>query len=146
MPTVVASVAISAPAEAVAEVLLDAELAPIWTAGLSRLELLEGKVGEPGSIGLAHYERGTSRYVLEDRLLSVDPGRRYVSQVSGGGLRARVETTLEEAAGETTVTIRWAGTGTNPITRVLLPLMRRRIAKQARADLTALRDLVESAG
>ena len=131
----ISSVTIAAPVEAVERVLLDAELAPLWTTGLERLELVEGAVGEPGSVGLAHYVEGNRRYVLEDRLLSVEQGRRYESEVLGGGLKARVKTTLEAEGNETTMTIRWSGKGTNPITWVVLPLMKGRIARQSAKDL-----------
>jgi hypothetical protein len=144
VPTVVSSVDIAAPAEAIARVLLEAESAPLWTAGLERLELVEGTVGEPGSVGHAHYTEGNRRYIIEDRLLSVEPNRHYVSEISGGGLRARVETTLEEVGDQTRMTIRWSGTGTNLISRTMLLLMRGRIARQSASDLAALRELVES--
>lgn len=144
MPTVVSSVVIAAPAQEVVEVLLDAESAPLWTEGLERLELVEGTVGEPGSVGVAHYVEGNRHYTLEDRLLSVKPNQHYVSEISGGGLKARIETTLEEAGDKTTMTIRWSGTGTNPISWVMLPLMRNRIARQSATDLVSLRELVES--
>ena len=144
MPTVVTTVDISAPAEAVASVLLDAESAPVWTAGLQRLEVVKGTVGEPGSVGLAHYEEGNRSYVLEDRLLSATPNRSYVSEIAGGGLKARVETTLEEVGSETRMTVSWSGTGTNPITWAILPFLRSRIAEQSATDLAALRELVEA--
>ena len=144
MPVVTASVHIAAPPEAVGVVLLDAEAAPLWTADLVRLELIEGKVGEPGSVGHAHYGRGKRSYVLEDRLVSVDPNRRYLSQIVGGGLTANVETTLERTGDGTNMTITWTGAGTNPTTRLALSLMKRRIARRIRQDLDALCALVEA--
>lgn len=144
MPVVDASVFVAAPPTAVSAVLLDADAAPLWTAGLERLELIEGKVGEPGSVGHAHYREGKRSYVLEDRLVSVDPNCRYVSTITGGGLTADVETTLEPMGDGTMITITWAGTGTNPFTRLVISLMKRRIGKRAGRDLDALRTLVES--
>lgn len=144
MPTVVTSVSIAAPASAVAGVLLDAEAAPIWTSGLNRLELVDGSIGEPGSVGLAHYEEGNRSYILEDRLVSVTPNRRYVSEISGGGMKARVTTTLVEGGGGTRVTVSWSGTGTNPVMWAILWFMKGRIAKRASEDLDSLRELVEA--
>lgn len=144
MQTVAACVDISAPPEAVAAVLLDADAAPLWTTGLKRLELVDGELGEPGSIGHAHYGDGKRSYILEDRLVSVTPNRHYVSNITGGGLNAEVETTLESIADGTRMCIQWSGTGTRFPTRILLPFLRNRIARQSKQDLEALRSLVES--
>ena len=144
MPTVGASIRINAPVDVVVAVLLDADKAPLWTSGLDRLELVEGSVGEPGSIGRAHYQEGDRRYVLNDVLEEVDPGRRYVSRISGGGITARVETVLQPMTpGETRLQLRWSGRGTNPVTWLMLPFMRRRMAERMATDLDALRVLAE---
>ena len=127
-----------------AAVLLDAGAAPLWTSGLNHLELVEGGLGEPGSVGHAHYGEGKRSYTLEDRLVSVTPNRHYVSVITGGGLNARVETDLEATAEGTTMRVIWTGTGTRPLARILLPLMKNRISRQSQRDLEALRSLVES--
>ena len=137
---------IAAAPEVVGAVLHDADAAPLWTHGLEKLELIEGEVGAPGSVGLAHYVEGGRRYTLRDRLLSVIPNRHYVSEISGSGIRAVVETTLIPVADGTQMTIQWSGSGTNPITKITLPFMRGRIYRQAVSDLEALRNLVESGG
>jgi len=145
MPTFEASVLIAAEPTAVETVLLDRDLAPRWTAGLERLELVEGRPGEPGSIGHAHYREGGRRYVLTDVLEEVEPARRYVSTVSGGGIRARVETVLEPVGQhETRMLVRWSGRGTNPVTLLVLPFLRRRVRQRSEADLEALKALVEA--
>ena len=143
MSTVETRVDIAAPPEAVASVLLDADLAPLWTRGLDRLELVEGAVGEAGSVGLAHYVEGR-RHTLRDRLISVTPCRHYVSEISGGGLKATVETSLEPFEDGTRMSVRWVGRGTNFITRLTIPLMKPLISKRSEDDLRSLRRLVES--
>ena len=144
VPTVETCISISAPPESVASVLLDADLAPMWTRGLERLELVEGAIGEPGSVGVAHYVEGRRRYTLRDRLISVDSCRHYVSEITGGGLEATVETTLEPFADGTLMSVRWVGRGTTFITRVTLPLMKPLITKRSEDDLRSLRRIVES--
>jgi len=145
MPTIETTVRIGVAPEVVTGVLLDAELAPAWTAGLERLELVAGEPGEAGCIGLAHYVEGTRRYTLEDVLEEVRPARYYRSCVTGGGMTATIETTLEPIAdGETRLTLRWAGKGTTVVTRILLPLMRRQIVRRVEADLDSLRQVAES--
>jgi hypothetical protein len=143
--TVVESVVkIEASPEAVAGVLLEADLAPRWTAGLVKLELVSGKPGRVGCVGRAHYRQGGRSFVLTDELIETVPNRYYRSRIEGGGISVDVETTLEVLGGdETRLTLRWSGTGTSWPTRMALPLMRRRIAARAGADLQALRDLVE---
>lgn len=145
MPTVRTTIHIGAPPEAVDRVLLDAELAPVWTSGLERLEVVAGQPGRPGCVGRAHYLEGGRRYVLEDVLEQVTPARHYLSRVTGGGITASVETTLEPMGeGRTRLTLRWVGRGTTLLTRILLPFMGRRIRRRAEADLRALRGLAES--
>lgn len=143
MPTIEESVDIAASPESVSDVLLDADAAPLWTEGLESLELVEGVAGGAGSVGLAHYVEGKRHYTLEDHLLEAEPGRHFKSEVRGGGLRVIVETDLERVPGGTRTTIRWSGTGTNPITCLLLPLLRKSVRQRCRSDLEALRDLVE---
>lgn len=138
------SIDIDASPMAVTEVLLDASAAPLWTSGLERLELVEGTAGLAGSLGRAHYREGSRVSVLEDRLIEAVPGRRFVSEISGEGIRATVETTLEGTAeGGTHLTLCWKGAGTNPVSRLVLPLMRRSVRTRSRKDLEALRTLVE---
>lgn len=142
MPRVEIAILIDVAPEVVAGVLLDPELAPAWTAGLERLEVVEGEPGEVGCVGRAHYRNGDRRYVLVDVLEQVTPNRHYVSRITGGGITARVETTLEPIGdGATQLTLRWDGKGTATRTRFLLPLMKRRIARSALADLQKLRRL-----
>ena len=77
-------------------------------------------------------------------LLEATPGSHFKSEITGGGLRAIVETTLTASQAGTVTTIRWDGTGTNPITRLVLPFLKHRIARRCRENLDALRNLVES--
>ena len=51
------SIRIGVPPDEVTRILLDADLAPQWTAGL---ELIEGEPGQAGSVGHAHYLEGRS--------------------------------------------------------------------------------------
>lgn len=146
MPTVEAATRIGAPPDVVTGVLLDADLAPEWTAGLERLELVDGVPGEAGCVGHAHYRQGGRNYTLVDVLEESIPGEFYRSSISGGGIAATVETTLAAVGDDATaILIRWTGRGTNPLTRVTLPLMKRRIARAAAEDLASLRRLVEQA-
>lgn len=144
MPRIEESVEIPASPSAVSDVLLDIDAAPLWTAGLERLEVVDGSMGEPGCVGHAHYVEGSKHYIVEDRLVEVTPGAHFKSVIRGGGLKATVETSLEETPAGTRMTIRWSGTGTNPLTKLVLPFMRSQIARRTREDLDALRRLVES--
>jgi hypothetical protein len=145
MPVVERTIHIGAPPDVVAGVLLDADLAPRWTAGLERIEVVAGEPGQPGCVGHAHYVERGRRHVLEDVLMEVVPNRRYRSRVRGGGIVATVETTLEPFGDDgTQLTLRWRGRGSNPLTMAALPLMKRRIAERADADLQALRRLAET--
>lgn len=135
---------IAALPELVSDVLLDVEATPLWTAGLEHFEWVSGDLGEPGCVGLAHYREGGRRFTVEDRLLEVEPGRHFKSEIEGGGLKATVTTDLERIPEGTRITIRWAGSGTNPITWLMLPLMRGQIEQRSQDDLRALKELVEA--
>ena len=143
MPKIAECIDISASPSAVSDVLLDIDAAPLWTSGLERLELITGTVGEPGSAGRAHYIEGSRRYVVEDRLVESTPGSHFKSEIQGGGFRATVETDLDEISSGTRLCIRWDGVGTNPLSKVILPFMKRRMAERTREDLESLRNLVE---
>ena len=56
-----------------------------------------------------------------------------------------VQTELEPTASGTSVRLRWEGSSRNPLLRLTLPMVRRRIERRAAADLDALRNLVEVA-
>ena len=144
MVHVEAAVDIAATPEAVTAVLLDAELAPKWTADLEHFEVVEGVPGEPGCHGRAHYRRGGRAYVLDDRLVEAMPGRRYRSQIVGGGMEIEVQTDLVPTDSGTRLRLTWEGKPSGRWSRVALPMLRPMIRRRALADLQALRRLVES--
>jgi carbon monoxide dehydrogenase subunit G len=144
MPTTVrTSIFINAPPEAVTKVILDPDKAVLWTSDLERFEVVAGAPGQVGSIARLHYRQGERPYVMEDRLVEAQPGSRYLSRVTGDALTAEVETTLEPSGAGTRVAIRWAGSGRTVLFRLLLPFMRGTISRQATADLTKLKGVVE---
>lgn len=142
--TVRASVLVARPPEAIARVLLDPNLATRWTSDLERFEVVRREPGEEGSLARLHYNENGRRYVMEDRLLRVEPNRRYLSQVTGEALTAEVETILEQVQGGTRLDLRWTGSGRSLLLRLALPFLRGRIAAQMDKDLNKLKGLVES--
>ena len=142
--TVHTSIKIDRPPEDIAAVLLDAEKAVLWTSDLEEFEVLARPPGLVGSRARLHYRQGNSRYVMEDELLHVEPNRRYLSRVTGEVIEAEVETILKPIGGSTQVHVRWTGSGKPLLLRILLPLMRKSIARQAQKDLEKLKSVVES--
>lgn len=137
---------IDEPRDIVARALTDNRNAPYWQTGLEEFEVIKGGPDEVGSIGLLHYRRRGKPYVMEDRLLSCEPGRKYVSEVSGDALVARVETTLEPLGDKTRITMKWEGKARVLPLKILFPFIGGRMAGQARKELDTLKRLIETRG
>ena len=146
MPTVETSLEISQPREVVAQAFLDPANAVYWTEGLEAFEVIRGEPGLVGSVAHLHYVEGGRRHVVEDVLEEMVPNEFFRSTVTGGGLKARVETCLRVTEGGTKVTVRWSGTGTNLRTRLLLPFLRGVIGRQMQAELETFKTMVEAHG
>ena len=126
---------IARPPDVVVEALMKAENAPHWNTDLLRFEVVKGEPGEVGAVGRLHYVQGGHEHVMEDVMLEAEPGRRYVSRVSGPAIVATVETTLEPTDGGTRVTVTWTGGGKKLLLRIVLPLVKGRMQRQAQQEL-----------
>jgi hypothetical protein len=145
MKTVVCvSVFIARPPKDITAVILDPTKAVLWTSDLEEFEVVSGAPGAAGAVARLHYRQDGQAYIMEDVLLEAEPDRRFVSRVSGPALSAEVETHLQPVAGGTRVAVRWSGSGKPLLMRLLLPFMRRAIARQAQIDLDKLKALVEA--
>jgi hypothetical protein len=83
---------------------------------------------------------------MEDKLVFCEPGKKYVSLLTGDALVAEVETILEPVGNKTEMSIKWSGKGKILFLRVFLPLFRRKIKNLASRDLESFRKLVEERG
>ena len=146
MPSFEVSITVHQPVDVVVEAMMNPLNTPLWTKHLEWFEVVKGKAGRVGAIGRLHYRENGREYVLEDRLIEVQPGAKYVSRVSGDMLEATVETTLRPVDGSTVMSIRWSGRGTRFPANVMLPFMRRRMKQQSQAELETFRRLLETRG
>lgn len=146
MITFKVSTVIDEPIDIVIKALMNPDNFPYWTTDLEKFEVIKGKTGEVGSIGRLHYVQKGRSYVLEDKLIYCEPGKKYVSQVSGDALTANVETTLHSTGNRTEMSITWSGKGKVIILKLLLPVFRSRMIKQSRAELETFKKLVETRG
>ena len=140
------SINIDQPAEIVNQALIEPENALQWTSDLEKFEVVKGEPGLTGSIAHLHYRQGGRSYIMEDVLEYAEPGRRYVSRVSGGGMVARVETTIEPSASRTELTVFWSGTSKSIIAKLFFPFLRGMMIRRARSDLETFKNLVETHG
>lgn len=137
---------INQPVNIVVEALMNPENHPYWTTDLDRFEVIKGKGGEVGSIAHLHYVQKGRSYVMEDKLVYCEPGKKYVSQVTGDFLSAEVETLLTARGNETEMRIKWSGEGKKPVLKLLLPLLRTKLIKLAKSDMETFKRLVETRG
>ena len=117
-----------------------------WTAYLEKFEVIKGGPGEVGSIAHLHYLQKGRSYVMEDKLIYCEPGKKYISKVSGDALSATVETTLYSLGEKTEMNLKWDGEGRTLILKLLLPVFKNRVMKGAKKDLAAFKRLVETNG
>ncbi len=146
MTEFVASTIINQPVNVVVEALMNPDNFPYWTTYLEKFEIIKGEPGEVGSIGRLSYLQNGRSYVMEDKLIYSDPGKKYVSEVTGDVLTATVETTLKSKDNKTEMKIRWSGKGNTFILKLLLPLLRFKMIKQSKKELVTFKKLVESKG
>lgn len=146
MPEFTVSVLIKKPVEVVEQAFFLPANMPCWTKNLVRMEVVSGKIGEAGSLAHMHYMENGRAYVLEDRLLSYEPGKKIVSQVSGSGMKIHVETTFETVDNETRVTLKWSGKGVKFPLNVILMFMGSKIKGSAQEELEIFKELVEIHG
>ena len=139
-------VTIDRPADIVTEALNNAENFPYWQTDLVRFEVVEGGANQVGSIGRLHYSQKGRSYIMEDKLIYCEPGRKYISEVTGDALAAKVETTLRSLGNKTEMNLRWSGKGKSLLLKLSLPFLRAKIAKQAKEELETFKQLVEERG
>jgi uncharacterized membrane protein len=117
-----------------------------WTKYLEKVEVVKGKFGEIGALSRLHYLEKGRAYILEDRLLDYEEGKRILSEVSGNGMKILLETSLDPLDNTTKVSMQWNGTGNSIFMRIMLWLMQKKISKQALNELLHFKSLVELHG
>lgn len=120
--------------------------APYWQTDLERFEVIKGEPNQIGAVGHLHYSQKGQKYIMEDKLLECEPGKRYLSEVSGDALTARVETTLESENGKTKMTIKWEGKAKILPLKILFPFIRGKMIQQAQRELEMFKHLIETKG
>ena len=146
MPTVEATVETSQPPDIIAAAFLDPANAVYWIIDLEIFEVISSKPDGVGSVAHMHYIQNDRPYVLEDVLKEIIPNQYFRSEVTGGGLIARVKTWLRERNGSTEVKIRWSGSGSTVLMRVLLPFLGGSIKRQMKSELDVFKNFVEIHG
>ncbi len=138
------SVDIHKPVGIVVSALMNPNNFPYWQNGLDRFEVISGKPGEVGSVAHLHYSENGKTYVMEDKLISCEPGKKYVSEVSGAVLTARVETNLVSSKNNTRMTLTWTGRGKIFLLKICLPLLKGKMIRQSQKELETFKQLVET--
>ena len=137
---------INQPVEIVVKALMNPDNFPYWQTDLEKFEVIKETPDRVGSIGHLHYNQKGRTYILEDKMLFCDQGKRYVSQVSGAAIKATVETILDSIDNKTEITLKWSGKGNILILKLMLPFLREKMIKQSQAELDKFKELVETHG
>jgi hypothetical protein len=140
------SIVINQPKEILVKALMNPDNFVYWTTYLEKFEIIKRKPGEVGSIAHLHYIEKGRKYVMEDKLIFCEPGKKYVSQVSGDVITAKVETTLQSMGDKTKMSIHWSGKGKIFFVKLLLPLIKSKMIKQSKKELETFKNLIETRG
>ena len=146
MPEFNISVIIYKPPDIVHKAFINPDNSVKWMTDLERFEVVSGKADQAGAVARLHYKQKGSSYIMEDRLEYCEPGRKYISTVSGDAITARVETTINPSNGVTEITMHWVGKGKLLPVKLMLFFMGDRLVKQAKAELEKFKSLVEAHG
>ena len=140
------SVVIDKPLEIVWKAFINPENMLHWTKYLEKVEVVKGELGEIGALSRLHYlEKGKS-YILEDKMISYEEGKKIGSQVSGQRMLINLETFFESLNGETKISMNWDGTSDFFIMKLIFKLLRRKMINQAQSELDHFKSLVEKYG
>jgi len=140
------STTINQAVDVIVGALMNPENHPYWTNGLERFEIIKGKAGEVGSMANLHYSQKGRSYIMKDELIFFEPGKKYISRISGEYIVAQVETTLRPHENYTIMELKWSGRGKTLLLKLLLPLLRRKMIRQSKEELETFRNLVETRG
>lgn len=146
MTTFKIRIIINQPIDIVVNALMNPDNFPYWQKYLEKFEVIKRTPGEVGSIGHLHYSQKGRSYIMKDKLIYCEPGKKYVSQVSGDVINARVETTLNSSGNDTEMNVTWSGKGKILFLKILLPLFRGKMIKQSKTELETFKKLVETKG
>jgi hypothetical protein len=140
------SIEIDNPPEVVVKALTNPNNHPFWTTDLDKFEVIKGGPEEVGSVAHLHFSQKGRSYIMEEKLVYCEPGRKYISQVTGDTLVAEVETLIHDLGDRSRIILNWKGRGKNLFLRLSLPLFQKRIRNLALEDIKTFKKLVEERG
>ncbi|MBY9007413.1 MAG: SRPBCC family protein [Candidatus Lokiarchaeota archaeon] len=140
------SIIINKSLETVWKAYIDPQNMLCWTNNLEKVEVIKGKFGEVGAIAHLHYIEKGRLYILEDKLLDYEFEKKIKSQVKGQGMNIEVQSNFKSQYNDTEISITWDGTSEKFIVKIILNLLQRKIKKQAQAELSLFKKLVETYG
>lgn len=146
MPKFEINIIINKPTDIVYQAFIDLNNMLLWTKDLEKIEIENEPFGEVGTTMRLYYDKNGQENMLEDTLEFIEPGRRIKSRITGDGLNASVETTIEAINDATRLTLIWDGRGNNVVTRIILFIFKNKIKKETLSELNYFKELVERFG
>ena len=134
------------PVEIVVRAFLNPENMLYYTTDLVKYEVISGGADIAGSVMHLYYKNKGRTYKMEDTLEFCEPGKKYISTVSGEALKARVEINFTAEQGGTLMSLSWSGKGKVIFLKFFLRLLLGKIKRQALAELEKFAEMVETTG
>ena len=138
------SIAISRERGLVYREYLDPANFPRWVSNWLRMETPVGKPDEAGGQNLVYFAGRSGEIVVEENIVSVEPGRRYVYVMRSPYTVSTVQVGFESEG--TGTRIRWDNEvhGRNALWALLLPAIVPRMKASIEHDLATLKQMIES--
>ena len=136
-------VEIKQPVERVYDAFMDQSQRPRWRKGLQSVELVSGKLGEPGSKQKLTFADTGRDLVLDETIIDVVANEACYFRLDHASMYSLTNVVFRERDGKTRVSSAVHVHGNGLLWRFLVPLMKGSFRRRQQADLKRFKALLE---